>query len=692
MKLNKFSTVIFFVFAACFFSVSCSKNNSSTSEKIDLSEGWEYSLEKPVFLGGASDHFYKMDDALLKNLERLVPHEYGTVWLKKTFLLPESLKGEDVACYLGRITLADRTYLNGSLIGHKGKFPPNGFTAWNTARFYEIPEAILNENGENELVVEVFVNGEGSIVSSPFIGVSDKAQISAEREQFWNSKINAIFAFLMIILAAYHFMIWCQIRHEKENLWFAFINLITAMYMSVFYISELPGCPKGWIPFVWYQKIFSSGMPFLLPFLIQEFINSFFKRKEPHWAVEVARAVFVVVPIVLVFAAPDYIHVRHMRSWLNPLIIPPIAYIIFTIAYSVFKKRKDSIPLLIGFSPLMITSLLDVLLHDILHLYFLPYFSSMGWQLVIIALLFVLARRFARSRVEAEYLNVHLQDEVDERTKELTESNSQLSAANDKLEQARIMAEKDMKLAVFVQQSFYPRRAPVLDGWEIAYTFQPMSGVSGDLYDFFTTGKKLNGIALFDVSGHGIASGLVTMLSKTIIANNFNSSENLNLATVMKNINNGIVDAKGDIENYLTGLLLRVEGNVVKYVNAGHPRTFLRVAKTGNAFPLELKNTSDENVAGSGALVGIPGMDLDVRALQVEANSGDAFIMYTDCLYESRNAAGEEFGQDAVQKVFAASGNGSAEDKLNYVLNAFKNYTSGVDLKDDLTVIILQKK
>lgn len=118
----------------------------------------------------------------------------------------------------------------------------------------------------------------------------------------------------------------------------------------------------------------------------------------------------------------------------------------------------------------------------------------------------------------------------------------------------------------------------------------------------------------------------------------------------------------------------------------------MRVAKTGNAFPLELKNTSDENVAGRGALVGIPGMDLDVRALQVEANSGDAFIMYTDCLYESRNAAGEEFGQDAVQKVFAASGNGSAEDKLNYVLNAFKNYTSGVDLKDDLTVIILQKK
>lgn len=62
-----------------------------------------------------------MDDVLLKNLERLVPHEYGTIWLKKTFLLPESLKGEDVACYLGRITLADRTYLNGFLIGHKGK-------------------------------------------------------------------------------------------------------------------------------------------------------------------------------------------------------------------------------------------------------------------------------------------------------------------------------------------------------------------------------------------------------------------------------------------------------------------------------------------------------------------------------------------------------------------------------------------
>ncbi len=65
-----------------------------------------------------------MNDVLLKNLERLIPHEYGTIWLKKTFLLPGSLKGEDVACYLGRITLADRIYLNDSLSGHKGKFSP----------------------------------------------------------------------------------------------------------------------------------------------------------------------------------------------------------------------------------------------------------------------------------------------------------------------------------------------------------------------------------------------------------------------------------------------------------------------------------------------------------------------------------------------------------------------------------------
>ncbi len=692
MNFKKYVLAFACVFA--FFSSGCSYNRPDVSDRIDLSTGWEYSLADPFFCekNGIPVAYGTLSDGQLGNLEKLVPGEYGSIWLRKTFILPKSFEGKDVAAYLGRITLADRTYLNRTLIGHEGFFPPKPFTAWNTARFYEIPEAILNMEGPNEILVEIFVNGEGSIVSNPFIGDYKAAKFSAANEQFWNSKINIILAFLMLVLAIYHFIIWSMKKDERENFWFGLINLITAAYMSVFYLTEVPGLPSGTVPFIWYQKIFSSSMLFVLPFLIQSFVNAFFGRHDRLW-IRIARAVFVAVPVVVSLFARNYVQLRHLRAFINPMILPPILYIIGSIIYSVIKRRKDSVPLLLGFSPLIVTSLLDIVLHDLFHLYFLPYFSSMGWQLVIVALLFVLARRFAKSRLEAEYLNVHLQDEVEDRTKELTLANSRLTEANDKLERARILAEKDMRLAVYVQQSFYPRGVPEIDGWDMAYTFRPMSGVSGDLYDFFYEGRRLDGIALFDVSGHGIASGLVAMLSKTVISKNFTSDQNVNICSIMKDINDGIVKEKGDIENYLTGLLLRTYGNRVQYVSAGHPTVFLRTAKNGKAFPVALKGSDGAEVSpGSGAIVGIPGMDLDVQGISFSMNPGDALIMYTDCLSESKNVDGAEFGQDGVSRAFAESGGRSAREKLDDVLLEFERFTEGEKIRDDLTVIILQKK
>lgn len=679
-------SLILFVFLVS--AVSCRNRYMGNGEKIMIDSGWSYGYANPF--ENPEEVFKPLSADQLSNLHELVEGQVGFIWVKKSFVLPEGLKGKLLACYLGRITMADKTYLNGVYIGGEGHFPPYETTAWNTSRFYSIPDTALDKDGENVIAVQIYVNGEGSIVSGPFIAETNEARYAANKEAFWNCNINLLFAFFMIVIGFYHLMLWYRRREEYENLYFFFINILTAMYMSVFYISAIPGLPSGYFPFLLYQKIFSSSIPFLLLFLIQQFVNSYLKQKEWLW-VRIVRVSGAFIPVLIIMLCPTYVTVRHIRPYVNLFLIPPVAYITFTAAFAVFKKRKDSRALLFGFSPLLLSVILDVLLHDVLKIYNLPYFSSMGFQFVLIALLFVLARRFSKARNEAEYLNVHLQDEVAARTKELTVANESLTVANGKLEEARIVAEKDMRLAVNVQQNFFPRRSPALDDWEIAYTFKPMSGVSGDLYDFFTTGKKLDGIALFDVSGHGISSGLVTMLSKTVIDRYFTVDQDVQINSIMKSINNGIVEAKGDIENYLTGLLLRCDGNKVQYTNAGHPPMFFRSAKGTCAVVESKKKTEDSGFAG-GAIIGIPGMDLDVKGIHFEMKSGDALIMYTDCLSESRNAEGEEWGQPAVMKAFGEAGSGDAKSKLDYVLDQFARFTEGVEVKDDLTVIVLQKK
>ena len=66
-----------------------------------------------------------------------------------------------------------------------------------------------------------------------------------------------------------------------------------------------------------------------------------------------------------------------------------------------------------------------------------------------------------------------------------------------------------------------PKTAPKNDAWDIAFEFIPMSGVSGDLYDFYVSEGEITGLTLCDVSGHGIASGLVTMIARSVFFRNF---------------------------------------------------------------------------------------------------------------------------------------------------------------------------
>ena len=181
------------------------------------------------------------------------------------------------------------------------------------------------------------------------------------------------------------------------------------------------------------------------------------------------------------------------------------------------------------------------------------------------------------------------------------------------------------------------------------------------------------------------------MLAKDVVVRNFTADMSIKFGNVMKKINDAIVEEKGDIENYLTGLLLRVSGNKVQFINAGHPAVFLRTAANGKCYPVQLL-VKEASTSMFGGIICIPGMEVDFSAVQFNMAAGDALIMYTDCLSESLNKEGEQYSQNKIARFFENSGNGNADSKLKKVLDDFYDYTDNVPLKDDLTVIVLQKK
>lgn len=70
----------------------------------------------------------------------------GSIWLRRRFMVPETMAGESARLWLGTMVDSDRTYINGVLVGETGyQYPP---------RKYEIPKGVL-KNGENEITIRL---------------------------------------------------------------------------------------------------------------------------------------------------------------------------------------------------------------------------------------------------------------------------------------------------------------------------------------------------------------------------------------------------------------------------------------------------------------------------------------------------------------------------------------------------------
>ena len=246
--------------------------------------------------------------------------------------------------------------------------------------------------------------------------------------------------------------------------------------------------------------------------------------------------------------------------------------------------------------------------------------------------------------------------------------------------------EKELELAAFVQESFSKRKMPELESYDIAYYSKAMAGVSGDMYDFYTDDEVLEGAGIFDVSGHGIASGLVTMLVRNIFQQEFHQNEEKELYEVMEIIDKRIRVEKRNIENYLTGILLRMKGNTIELVNAGHPCPILYRKESGEC------DYFDADHKYSSTVIGLSSIDSFFQQTSFEMKSGDEIILFTDGIKEAMNTTHDEYGssrfiESVKNAVIQPFGN-----QIPSVLADINHFTNNAEQSDDITIVIIRKK
>lgn len=245
--------------------------------------------------------------------------------------------------------------------------------------------------------------------------------------------------------------------------------------------------------------------------------------------------------------------------------------------------------------------------------------------------------------------------------------------------------EKEINLAAFVQESFSNNKLPELNSFKISYYSKAMAGVSGDMFDFYTNGNNLNGLGVFDVSGHGIASGLVTMLVRNIIQQEFYQNEEKQLYEVMEIIDKRIRVEKHSIENYLTGLLIRTNNEKIDIVNAGHPSPILYKKAENQCSYFDEKHTYSSSV------IGLNSIEPFFQDTSFTMQAGDELVLYTDGIKEALNSEHKEFGSKRLLASVQKAMDCPFDEQQKSILSELEDFTKNTDPTDDITIVILRK-
>ncbi len=185
--------------------------------------------------------------------------------------------------------------------------------------------------------------------------------------------------------------------------------------------------------------------------------------------------------------------------------------------------------------------------------------------------------------------------------------------------------------------------------------------------------------AIGDVSGHGVASALVMILSKNTLEDLF--SQQIQPKQMMEIANKRLLEyTEGSAINFVTifGATLDVTNNKLTYSKAGHTAPIL-LKKNNTVILLETE----------GVFLGMfESPEFEQKDIILE--QGDKIFLYTDGVTEAKDENGELFGASRLTKILQENSWLSGENLFQKILDEIKEYSKSPNTDDDITMMLLE--
>jgi sigma-B regulation protein RsbU (phosphoserine phosphatase) len=267
---------------------------------------------------------------------------------------------------------------------------------------------------------------------------------------------------------------------------------------------------------------------------------------------------------------------------------------------------------------------------------------------------------------------------------ELEESNARLAKANGRMS-------RDLKAAARIQETFLPRELPRVPGTSFAWIYRPCDLLAGDGLNIVPLGDGKVGLYILDVSGHGVASALLSVTLCRLLSGPSEPSSILirdrddrdrqviTAPALVADELNRLFPFDSATEQFATLVygILDAATREFRYVSAGHPG------------PLHVPSGSDPVLLEShGFPIGLADGAYTERSVRLGA--GDRLYLYSDGVPEAMNPSGKQFGNDRLVEAIGRGRSEALQESIGILLGEVARWQGSERPQDDISILAVE--
>lgn len=238
--------------------------------------------------------------------------------------------------------------------------------------------------------------------------------------------------------------------------------------------------------------------------------------------------------------------------------------------------------------------------------------------------------------------------------------------------------QSEIAIAATIQRNLLPKEGPTFSGVSFSAHFEPTTSIGGDYYDVFNLDKSRLAVAIGDVSGHGLSTGLVMAMVKAAITTLV--EEGADEVSLFHRLNE-LVFRSTERRAFMTlaFTIFDLDRRTIRHTNAGHLYPYL--LRRGELAPISIES---------------PSLPLGVRAnvtahtVEVALHEGDAVVYLSDGIVEAQDENGEPLGFDQLESLLGTLTEASPSVIRDTILEAVAQHSGTRPADDDRTIMIVR--